>query len=169
MNATDNRQQTACFTGHRQMGDINLADLRKCVRQVIREWYDEGITTYYCGMALGFDMLCAEVLLSMRDEYPDLTLVAAIPFNGQADRWQEQSKRRYHNILDHADKVLYISKEYERGCEAKRNAYMVDHSSRVIAFYDGVNTGGTGKTVAMARRNDMMVKNLFSNTKSYNL
>ncbi len=167
MNTTVNRQQAACFTGHRQMGDVNPADIRQRVRSIISDWYDDGITTYYCGMALGFDMLCAEVLLSMRDEYPDLMLVAAVPFNGQEDRWQEQSKRRYRSILNQADEVVYVSQRFERGCEAKRNRYMIDHSSRVIAFYDGVNSGGTGKTVAMAKRNRMMLVNICLNDGSY--
>jgi uncharacterized phage-like protein YoqJ len=34
----------------------------------------------------------------------------------------------------------------------RRNRYMVDHSSRIIALYDGVPKGGTAQTLAYALR-----------------
>ena len=37
-----------------------------------------GITNFYCGMALGFDMLAAEEVISLKVELPNLKLVAVI-------------------------------------------------------------------------------------------
>ncbi len=161
MNRENTRNEAGCFTGHREMGEVDRAELRGKIARVVRQWYDEGVTRWYCGMALGFDMLAAEVVLSLQDELPDLELIAAVPFAGQEDRWRHDSQVRYNNILDQADEVVYVTQRYERGCEARRNRYMINHSSRVIAFYDGVNTGGTGKTVAMAREQSMPVVNIY--------
>ena len=44
-----------------------------------------GITNFYCGMALGFDMLAAEEVISLKVELPNLKLIAVIPYDGQND------------------------------------------------------------------------------------
>jgi uncharacterized phage-like protein YoqJ len=42
----------------------------------------------------------------------------------------------------------------------KRNRYMVDHSSRVIAVYDGRSTGGTASTVKYSYTQGCIVRNI---------
>ena len=64
----------------------------------------------------------------------------------QADR------RRYQAILDQCDLETLVQHHYDRGCMMRRNRYMVDRSSRIIAVYDGVPKGGTAQTLAYAMR-----------------
>ena len=43
------------------------------MRQVFLDAYEHGITRFITGMAVGFDMLAAEVVLSMKGICPGLT------------------------------------------------------------------------------------------------
>ena len=64
------------LTGHRSIPYDKVPSLRKALRTVILEHYNRGIRIFYCGMAMGFDLLAAETALSMKEVYSDITLVA---------------------------------------------------------------------------------------------
>ena len=43
---------------------------------------------FHIRLAIGFDMMAAEaIIVSLKRSYPDITLIAAIPFKGQACRF----------------------------------------------------------------------------------
>ena len=47
-------------------------------------------------------------------------------------------------------KIYNYYEEYRPNVYAKRNRYMVEHSDRVIAVYDGREKGGTVGTIRLA-------------------
>lgn len=53
-------------------------------------------------------------------------------------------------MLQGADLVRYISKKYDASVFSERNKWMVDHSARVIAFYNGAE-GGTKDMLVYAK------------------
>lgn len=61
--------------------------------------YEHGITRFMTGMAVGFDMLEAEVVLSMKGLCPDIKLMAVVPYSGQAERFSDYNHRRYDALL----------------------------------------------------------------------
>ena len=50
-----------------------------------------------------------------------------------------------------------VQRHYDRGCMLRRNRYMVDRSSRLIAVYDGLLLGGTMYTVSYAMKQGLKV------------
>jgi uncharacterized phage-like protein YoqJ len=54
-------------------------------------------------------------------------------------------------VLAAADLVKAISPKYSMASFLKRDEWMVDHASRVIAVYDGVS-GGTKNTIDYANK-----------------
>ena len=68
------KANSVAFTGHRSVPESKKDELKKKLRGKIRLLYAMGIRNYYCGMAIGFDMLAAEVVLSLRSELPYLSL-----------------------------------------------------------------------------------------------
>ncbi len=86
-------------------------------------------------------------------------LLCAVPFDGQADRFPLEWKRRFNRCLLAADKVYALSRSYHAGCFAARNRFMVDASSRLICYYDG-RSGGTAQTVHMAEQSRLKIVNL---------
>jgi uncharacterized phage-like protein YoqJ len=132
-------------------------DSPDCLRLKVRLYYEvdqmreAGVTTFLTGMAQGIDMLTAEIVLDIKltYSYDDVRLVAVVPYEGQADRWSKVYRDRYFHILAKADEVVTLNARYTDDCMLKRNRYMVDASSHLIAVYNG-SGGGTKYTVDYA-------------------
>lgn len=58
--------------------------------------------------------------------------------------------------MNRADLIRFICPGYSRDCFQRRNEWMVDHSARVIAAYNG-GPGGTRNTVEYAMRHSVPV------------
>ncbi|MFQ9412552.1 MAG: SLOG family protein [Evtepia gabavorous] len=82
--------------------------------------------------------------------HPEVTLEAAIPFAGQANHWSAADQRRRMTLLDQCDLETVVQHTYTPGCMNRRNRYMVDRSSLLIAVYDGIPQGGTLNTLSYA-------------------
>lgn len=141
------RTSTAAFTGHRTY----CGQAREALAGVLKELYVGGIRTFLSGMAVGFDLAAAEAVLALRALLPDVRLVCVVPFAGQEQRFSAAEQARYHRVLDAADQVVYVCSTYRRDCYVRRNNWLVDRASVLVAWYDG-SGGGTRYTVLRARK-----------------
>lgn len=147
------RLHRCCFTGHRPQKlrrtekEIK-ADLESAIQQAITDGY----TTFITGMAYGVDIWAGQIVVRLRKHNPALHLIAAVPFRGFEDRWSTDWKRTYQELLEQADLVKYICPGYNAGAYQRRNEWMVDHSSRVIAVFNG-EPSGTKNTIDYAKEN----------------
>lgn len=155
------KEQSVTFTGHRFIPYGKLSILKVALKSIILELYAKGYNNYYCGMAMGFDLLSAEVILSLKTEYKELRLIAVVPYCNQDERFSFADKRRYRSILNRADGTIILREDYCQGCLLRRNDYMLAHSNQVIAYFDGENKGGTFYTCRNAQAESMPVINLF--------
>lgn len=153
---------SVCFSGHRNVPIAGRRDLKQRLKSEIVKAYADGFRCFYCGMAMGFDLLAAEAALSLQSELKDLQVVAVVPFRGQTARWSKEAQSKYNSILRIVDDVVVLSERYYNGCLLKRNDYMVNHSSRLIAYHDGTDKGGTFYTVKKAGQNGLKVVNLYN-------
>ncbi len=117
--------------------------------EIIRAIKKDGIRHFLTGMALGVDTWAAEIVLSLRKQFP-VTLEAVLPCEGQNARWPLESRRRYQSIITQCDKVMLLQTRYTPDCFDSRNRYMVDHSDLIIAVWNG-SPSGTGNTISYAR------------------
>ena len=154
------RRDTCCFTGHRSArlpwgdreDDPRCRALKARMARALEEAYAGGYRHFLCGMAQGADLYFCEAVLALRQARPDVTVEAAVPYPGQADRWPEKDRLRREALLDQCDLETVVQHHYTAGCMARRNRYMVDRSSLLIAVYDGEPRGGTMSTLAYAMR-----------------
>ena len=51
-----------------------------------------------------------------------------------------------------ANEVVYVNQAYRSDCMLERNRYLVDHSSILLAVYNGSYRSGTGMTVRYAQK-----------------
>jgi uncharacterized phage-like protein YoqJ len=155
----NDRETACCFSGHRPRkliwgddeDDARCIALKKHLFKISEDVYLEGMRHFICGMALGCDMYFCEAVIRLKDKYDDITLEAAIPCEEQAKRWSEEKKNRYSELLKKSDIETFVQRSYSPDCMIKRNRYMVENSSLLIAVYDGT-VGGTMKTVEYALR-----------------
>lgn len=155
------KEKSIAFTGHRIIPLVRQEEVRARLTAAVTLVCKLGMTRFYCGMALGFDMMAAEVVLSLKDKFSDIQLIAVVPFSRQSSRWASSEQERYYRILAKTDKVVTLSENYFRGCLLRRNDYMLSHSSGVIAYFDGKPKGGTSYTVRKAERMKMNVVNIY--------
>ena len=165
MSYDTNRKHRVCFTGHRPE-KINLSErqIKKLLRSVITKSIEEGYTTYISGMARGFDLWAADVVLEAQERNSDIHLICALPIKDFERMWPSAEQKHYRDILSKADYIKVVSEHYSRSCFQARNMYMVDHSSRVIAAYNG-STGGTLNTINYAKKSNVDVINILQGCK----
>ena len=151
--------QTGCFTGHRHIPDKQIEIVKASLEKTIIALYKRGVIYYGAGGALGFDTLAAEAVLCLREHYPKLRLILVLPCRNQTRGWKEPDVSRYEDIRRKADKVVYTSEEYTRGCMHKRNRHLVDYSS-VCVCYKTQDSGGTAYTVSYAHGKGLEIINV---------
>lgn len=148
------------FTGHRpdklpwgynESGEV-FETFRSRLLQKVEDAINLGYTHFICGMALGADIICAETIIELKKTNPNIKLECAIPCKNQTKGWKEESIARYNRILTEADIVTHVSDcNYFNGCMQKRNRYMVDNASLLIAIYSKDAGGGTKQTIDYAK------------------
>ena len=149
---------TCCFTGHRpgklpwgtDEGDPRCARLKAAILRAAEAAWEAGFRHFISGMARGCDLYFAEAVLDLRERRPGVTLECARPCESQADRWPEEERRRYQAILERCNYETLVQHSYDRFCMMRRNRYMADRSSRLIAVYNGVPKGGSYQTLLYA-------------------
>ena len=118
-------------------------------------------TLVIAGGAIGWDTALAAATLLL-----GLPLVLAVPFPGHEGRWRAPDQTLYKEHAAQAEAVVFISEETPGNdmdalvsyMEA-RNAFMVDHSQLVLAFWSGKQKGGTANCVRYAKRVDVKIVN----------
>ena len=146
------RQHCCCFSGHRpEKLHRSVQEAITVLAAAIDQAIAEGYTTFISGMAKGVDIWAAEIVLDRRAQNPDIKLVCAVPYLGfelgKKGKWTEQILR----IMSNANSVKFVREKYSRSVFQIRNIWMVDHSSLLIAAYDG-EAGGTKNTIDYALR-----------------
>ena len=81
----------------------------------------------------------------------------AIPCESQANRWSRVDRERYARLVGLCDFETMVQHHYDRGCMLRRNRYMVDRSSLLIAAFDG-SKGGTLYTITYAMKKGIEVE-----------
>lgn len=154
------KDRVCCFTGHRDLSKEEYLELRPILQEAIEKLFLQGVDTFIAGGAIGFDTMAAtEVLNLQRKLYPSMKLILAIPCVGQEDRWTPIQKALYQQIRQLATAEFVLSPYYYNGCMHKRNDFMVEHSSHIIAYVHRTN-GGSAYTLRTAQKKGLSICNL---------
>lgn len=146
-------KKTCAITGHRDLPDnFNKNALYESLEQLI----NDGCDTFLCGMAEGFDLLCLECLISLRQKYRIFT-EACIPYAGRELRFNDPNdKALFNDLLPACDKKTVVCDKYFNGVFLLRDRYMVDHCDMVFA-YCKKESGGTFYTVTYAKSKNVPI------------
>ena len=154
-----------CFTGHRKLDSENSLQIKILLDSVICSLVKRGATDFYCGGALGWDTLCANMVLYLKKRKAlDIRLHLVLPCSNeeQTKLWNDSDRQVFYSILEHADEVEYIGSEYTPDCMRKRNARLVEHADGCVCYYDcTTRRSGTAQTVRMAQEKGIEIINDF--------
>ncbi|MCL1857608.1 MAG: DUF1273 domain-containing protein [Oscillospiraceae bacterium] len=162
INIIDDNIKTCCFTGHRPKAlpwgydenNLRCVSLKSKLKFTLESLIvEEGYKKFISGMAMGADMICAEIVLSLKNIYSYIKLECAVPNYAFTESWPGEEIRRYSSILTRADSIrmLSMNRVYSKRDLMMRNIYMVDNSELVIAVYIDGESGGTKNTIDYAR------------------
>lgn len=149
------KEHTCCVTGHRDIPSNRVGIIQAKMRQEIMNAIREGYTHFISGFAAGTDLIFAEIVAELKDEY-SITLEAAIPYPGRLNT----PDTTFHRLIKECDLVKVHTAQYSRNCYMVRNRYMIDYSTLVIAVHDGRKTGGTAATIKYARKCECIVRKI---------
>ncbi len=160
---------SCCFTGYRPekfpfdlcVKTKEYLDFENRLYSAVFSLANEGITRFYCGMAMGFDIIAAEAVLALKEAKIDtaIHLICVKPFEEQSKNFSSPWKEKYEKIIKQADEVVVMGNNYYKGCFNKRNCYMVDNSDIVLTFFDG-QRGGTRSTLSYADKKGKRIVNI---------
>ena len=158
------RETTCTFTGHRENklpwrgdeSDPRCVRLKARIYDAAEAAWRSGVRHYICGMATGCDMYFCEAVIALREEHPEITLEAAIPYEAQPEAWPAVLRRRYERLVAECDYRTVLQKDYSPECLLRRNHYMVDASAVLISAYNGA-PGGTRSTLLYALRQGLQI------------
>ena len=152
--------KSCAFSGHRPRKfpwkydemDSRCLALKAVLMEQIRLLVDAGVTQFLSGMAEATDTWSALSVLALREENPALKLHCILPCREQADKWTASSRDLYRSILERADSIVYVSRDYHKNCMLDRNRFLVEHAATLLAIYNGERRGGTAATVRYAQK-----------------
>lgn len=148
----EKRLHRCAFTGHRpEKLNRSEKETKTALKKAIEQSITDGYTVFISGMARGVDLWAAEIVLKLRRRNKTIKLICAVPYEGFESRWSQTWQALYRSVLNQADIVRYVGKEYTPDVFWLRNQWMVNHSARLIAAFNGTS-GGTRNTIEYARQ-----------------
>lgn len=159
------KEKTVCFTGHRPeklpggsyAGDIRLNMIKSTLYYQIQLAIEQGFEFFINGLARGVDIWAAQYVIELRRQYPDIKLISVMPFRNHSKGFKGKDLYDLNLVINNSDEVICVSDEFSKDCYRRRNYYMVDNSSRLIAVVENFRSG-TGQTINYARKKGIDVK-----------
>ncbi len=157
---------TACFTGHRpnKLKGYDAKDNKELLwrlhAEIVRHIEEYNVDTFVNGLALGIDLWSAKIVLKLKEKYPHIKLISAIPCRNHPNKWNKESRDLWQEICDKSDEVVLVTDEdYKPYLMQVRNVWMVNKSDFVIAVWDETD-GGTGNCVKYAQKQNKEITNI---------
>ena len=133
----EQRLHQCCFSGY-QPGELNVSEeevklwLEAQIEQAIADGYD----TFITGCTQGVEIWAGQIIVEKRLENPALHLIAASPNDYSFGKdWDLDWRRSHSEIVRCADIIQPVGDHHQGDSIQARNIWMVDHSSRMIAYY----------------------------------
>lgn len=103
-------EKTCCVTGHRDILDEQIDNVKYALRREIIKAVSDGYTGFMTGFADGVDQYFAEIVVKLQADFPDLRLIAVLPYRKRVESLEtrEQTKALLRACAD----VVVIQEDY---------------------------------------------------------
>ena len=158
----EQRRATCCFTGHRDLPLWEEEKVRTRLRYRLMPMIFDRVAYFAVGGGLGFDLLAAEYLLKVRDEFKkQIRIISVLPYPAYYAGWPEEDIRRQEEIIRRSDKVVCACTEERSDAWRIRNKMMLDGSAHCVCYCRRL-TGKTADAVRYAMRQGVILHNTSS-------
>ncbi|TQR19691.1 SLOG family protein [Psychrobacillus vulpis] len=117
--------------------------VKKAIKNQFIALIDEGLEWIILSGQQGVETWTAEVVLEMKEEYPDLKFAIITPFLDQEKNWSELKQEKYRSLLSQADYQTSLTKRpYEAPWQfIEKNKFLLRNSDGILIVYDEENEG----------------------------
>jgi uncharacterized phage-like protein YoqJ len=152
----NNATHIVAFTGHRTYDGKD----NELLKATIGELYNKGARHFRVGMAEGFDLTAAEMVVELMASNDSIILEACIPWPTFDAHLNAEERVLYNNILKHATVVRYSDNAYHPAIFRHRNDMLVEGADTLVAWWNGAQSG-TAYTVKRAKKLGINIINLY--------
>ena len=105
-------------------------DIKLSISQNISEFIENGVTDFLCNCEYGFPLWAVEHLISLRNirmqqDLRAFRLHIVVPHERQASDWSDDIHERYFDVIDNADSVLQLYRQYRDDCYENCERFMI--------------------------------------------
>lgn len=145
------------ITGHRDLAEQDKTLIQETLIQetIAQEVTNPKVDIIYFGGAVGADSLALETALTTRvGEKPKLVVV--LP------KTAKDQRSDLHNLTSKADEIieLKLSRKIYSDIWWEHDKWMVNNSQKCIAFWDGIEAGGTYNAMRYAQQQEKEIQHI---------
>lgn len=142
--------QRIIITGYKphELGIFNdkhpgIPIIKKALESRLRALLDEGLEWVIISGQQGVESWGAEVVLTLKEEFPNLKYAIITPFLEQEKNWQEIKQEKYQSLVAHADFVTSVTKKpYEAPWQfTEKDKFIIQNTDGLLLVYDEENEG----------------------------
>lgn len=137
------KKKTCCIIGQ-DLQSLNIKDnslqcdmLLDKIKEIIIQLIEKDfVYSFVVGMNLGIDMLTAQIIISLKDQYPTLDLECVIPYEAYCENWNESQRNDFFDIISKCDKETLLQRHYSHDCISSRDKYLINNSGYFLVIWD---------------------------------
>lgn len=118
--------------------DPKLLYLKGFIKNQLINYIENGTEWFVITGQLGIELWAGEIVLELKEDYPEISLAVLLPYTGFAEKWSESNKSTFEEVIHQADYVNYTSnKDYESPAQIKGNqVFSVRNTDGAFIIYD---------------------------------
>ena len=122
---------------------LGISIIKKALENRLRLLLDEGLEWVIISGQQGVESWSAEVVWTLKKEFPHLKYAVITPFLEQEKNWQDHKKEQYQTIMARADFVTSITKKpYEAPWQfIEKDKFIIQNTDGLLLIYDEENEG----------------------------
>ncbi|OZM57325.1 hypothetical protein CIB95_07625 [Lottiidibacillus patelloidae] len=128
--------------------------IKQVVKTKLISLIEEGLEWVIISGQPGVEIWAGECVVELKEKYENLKLGVLTPFFNQEERWKDDAKERYNQLLLEADFVDSISKKpYEDPSQLRiKNQYLVSKTDGLVILYDEDKPGSPSYYLTEAQK-----------------
>lgn len=118
--------------------DPKVQFIKDALKKALKHYIEEGLEWVLITGQLGIELWAGEVVIELKEEYPQLKLGILFPHEEFGNKWNEKNQQLLHTVVSKADFVESTShKPYQSPRQLSANqAFMLEHSHGTLLVYD---------------------------------
>ncbi|WP_016837605.1 DUF1273 domain-containing protein [Ureibacillus thermosphaericus] len=117
--------------------------IKKAIENELRSLIEDGLEWVIVSGQLGVEIWTAEVVIELKNEFPQLKYSVITPFLDIEKNWNEQRQQQYAYIISQADFVTSITKRpYEAPWQfVEKDKFIIQNTDALLLVYDDEHEG----------------------------